>query len=421
MRLTETCVRFRDIIAKSTELMRKLRLVINFEDCEDFYDWDGFQRCLKNRKYTSLEISNFRSYHFTRMNKLIAMASKLRKTEELKLENCRFNQNQFRQLVKVFLPNLRKFQLKNLQEYRSGPFFINFMNPPCVEWQRIQSNSIVEVNLEKCDCIFAFTFLDCHNLKRLSLSLEENSSKLAQQIGSFWEHASFKLENLEILDNIRQPDPLFFNFLRNQKELTSFSCEFDQSFSGELLNVFFQLDVVEPISVVSNFSYRAWFSGLPTDFYSHVNMSIIPHHQLKKFRFWTKRQGSLKASRKSFYWQYEPEIPEDMEAFERDVMTFLLSDSDIKGRKHCGIIESVSIGFSCRNADATLSIEFIAELIANLPNLILLKLICTTNIVEIFEVIKQSGRRFAEIEVKHPTQGKLTLTKYDEGPNLVFF
>jgi hypothetical protein len=100
------------------------------------------------------------------------------------------------------------------------------------------------------------------------------------------------------------------------------------------------------------------------------------------------------------YWLYAPEAPEDVEAFQRDVLAFLDKDSEVRGVKHYEIIASASVGRkSWLQAGVGLSNDFIESLIIKMPNLKRLRLYSNSSMQEIDRAINATGRDFEEIQI----------------------
>jgi hypothetical protein len=137
----------------------------------------------------------------------------------------------------------------------------------------------------------------------------------------------------------------------------------------------------------------------PKKLYRRVDTSYVLHRLLGKFRFWTRQIENPHPT--LFCWIHAPDAPEDMQAFERDVLTFLDTDSDVHGKKHSRIIDCATIGknsWLAPMAGVALSKDFVAKLIKKLPNLEHSTIYSNSDKHEIFDAIG-SSRKFKHIEI----------------------
>lgn len=167
------------------------------------------------------------------------------------------------------------------------------------------------------------------------------------------------------------------------------SCVVDAKVAVELFGVLFQLPSLTTINIVSTVYLEKRYWLLVTD------LSSVPHRHLEKFRFWTSWIGYTQKNSKH-RWVYAPEAPlNDVAEFERNIIAFFDSDSDVPGLKNSDVIQSMSIGdYSWLLARLKLSKEFVANLFTKHKNCHHFEIYHLSSTPKINKVIDEIGRQF---------------------------
>ena len=389
--LSETCVTFKHVLSNNTKLMSKWCLVMTISDLKDrrtgSFDTEKFKSilaCLQERKFTKVSIrqGSDSSEEFDSLfdSHLVDADKSFGKIEELTVRGIKASSKRFGVIFKTLLTNVKKCHLQGLLLKGS-------ITPT---W--IISNNLVDITFEDCGQKLFNLFLSsikCMNLKKLSiLSISRGAKSYTPTIQ---QNVDFKLEKLEIISQYLSIDQSFNEFLSGQTDLQelSLSCIY-VSINNTLLQV-------QPNTKINMATNKFKVDVDQKDYFwtsEFVNMSDISHCQLSKCRFWLTGR-SVHMNNSSINWVYSPEAPEDMRAFEDNILAFLDSSTDIPGLKHSQVIGFVMIGHpSWLETQATVSLQFIRDFIAALPNLNSLTIVSASTKEDILEVVLATGRNF---------------------------
>jgi hypothetical protein len=219
-----------------------------------------------------------------------------------------------------------------------------------------------------------------------------------------WQLVNFKLQKLELFKTYLPTADVFENFMKNQTSLKELSLSHHNVTEG-ITDILMKLPSLQQINITLGNA-----DGNTDARPSIIDMSSIPHQHLSKFKlcncyyFHRPRKMSFcdrRTSETEFYkhhlWRY---APEDVDAFQRDVLAFLDKDSDIQDVKHSEMIESAMVGRgSWLEAGVGLSNEFIESLIMKMPSLKRLWLYSDSNFDEIKRIVGASGRDFEVVKI----------------------
>lgn len=413
-RLSETCTRFRDILATNIELMRKLTFVVRLD--LDYYDDRAFEnnmkaieQCIENRCYTSLKLfcqklpentarkstgGSARNRIGIRdiIKKIVSMADKLQSMEHLMLigGSTRFTPMDFEKLTRVFLPQLKSLHFDNSLIYPIEEDMDRWM-----EIEELKSDSLEKLSIAgKNGLFFIDFFLECKNVKWLTLNVPD----VKHFSQDFYETSVWQLQHIEIHGNISLSDKNFLKFLKRQKYLKEFTHVFDlNGYSyryvfneqGNILNALLNLLSLKTTHVTTGI--RGMKGGLDL---SNVEPQLLG--SIKHFGKFSSSELKLKA----FDLKYAPAFIQNVKAFENSLMEFLSDDSRMRGVKYSRMVKSFTIGQPYWiEAGVVLSEKFIRDLIAKLPRLTRIELYSASSVDDVSRTIKASGRNFKEIKI----------------------
>jgi hypothetical protein len=185
----------------------------------------------------------------------------------------------------------------------------------------------------------------------------------------------WQLEEIHIED-LDEFDDDFERFLRNQKKLKVLKVDELESGVDFVVEILHSLD-----KLVFN------------DKHDTVDLSLIPHHLLKKI--WLKidceNSGYRYNRRLQTTFLYAPELIEDPRQMELNILEFVSSaGQDVK------YIDSIVIGQSSWTQHVALSDAFIKSLIQLLPKMIYLRKFSAPDLSHILQTVVSIGRNFKD-------------------------
>jgi F-box-like len=350
LRLAETCTKFKDIVAQSTRLMKKLRIVIdvNLKPA----DREAILQCINSRRFSAARLEIIDLYddntQYTNQLEILSIAERLEGIKDLTINGnpLSFNIRQVIQITSQLLPQAKICKIKciSYDSDTSSDFSYEFSLDHSVvdDFQLQQCDFLTDLQADNCDPVFlSRVLLEAKNLKRLSIETSVDLEEYTVKGTSVWKIVNFKLETIELSGIITIGDT-FLDFLANQTELRSLSIE--------------RSDIEIKTLFEINPQIKSFNVGLSLS----MELGNIPLDQLHKLRVWKKDEFDDQ----DVFCQFASNAPNDVCAFESNFMEFLNRDTSIAGLKNSEVITHIKIGNqSWINAGVTVSDGFIPTLI----------------------------------------------------------
>jgi hypothetical protein len=242
-------------------------------------------------------------------------------------------------------------------------------------------DSLTDLKVEHCDSEFlTHVLLKSKNLKRLSIE-DDYLFTLKINNTSVWVLVTFNLEKLDLF--IKEPIKFesFKGFLTKQTNLREITI-------GESKFDFKSLVETQPNIKTINTDRVAFLDD-------------IPHEHFHKFKIFVgdeQRDAPGNVFMESFFGSY---VPENIDSFESNVLAFLDRDTNIPGLKNSHMITKIIVGSTnWVKTGATLSDEFILNVIAKTPNITYFETRFARTVGEIKRTIDRSGLNVSFYEIR---------------------
>jgi F-box domain len=225
LRLKETCTRFRDVVAASVLLMRKLRIVIDMK----LHPAEEDAIVKMSQRFSAARVDFVHSKYTpdwsAKQGRTLAISAKLKGIKDLVIDGHEGSiLLQVLQLACHLLPQAKvckmKFQRDREVNWRTRNAVRDHFST--ASFQLAKCDFLTDLQVEHC-CIDFLTrvLLESKHLKRLSIEDGTFHSESFNINGtSVWELVTFKLEKLELfIDNPVEFDETFKEFLAKQTDL----------------------------------------------------------------------------------------------------------------------------------------------------------------------------------------------------------